>query len=309
MSLNDIERAARASRTDAELYALVEAIYESPPPTQERNWLEWKGSLDLTTADGRFAVAKAILGFANRSVAQAELVCEGVAYMVVGVEPGAAVGIPVIDHATLSDKIKKYADTPRWSAHYVEFRGVTVLVIVVERPAGGDPIHTLQSPYSSNQRTSGDGRSGHYAGTVFHRGLAQTAPAGPKEIVMLTERAVQGALRPDLLLTMTAAAEPLTRINISPQQVEEWLTRREAYVRAHSGKPPDPPPPSPPQTTNPMLGRFGGLAGLGDVGRISANLGLTRSQYAEPEDAQEFERRVAGYKVDVRQRKQRVSGV
>lgn len=66
-SLSDIDT-ARAMRTDDELRILVEAIHGSPAGTQEKNWLEWKNGLDLTKAAGKFAVAKAILGFANRSV-------------------------------------------------------------------------------------------------------------------------------------------------------------------------------------------------------------------------------------------------
>jgi hypothetical protein len=52
-----------------------------PAGTQETNWLEWKNGLDVGTIEGRFAVGKAILGFANRAVGQAQLACEGVAYM------------------------------------------------------------------------------------------------------------------------------------------------------------------------------------------------------------------------------------
>ena len=63
--------------------------------------MEWKSSLDLGAPEGRFTVAKAILGFANRAVDQAQLAFEGVAYLVVGVEPGAAAGVINVDHATL----------------------------------------------------------------------------------------------------------------------------------------------------------------------------------------------------------------
>src|SRR6516165_3039834 len=105
MSLTNFDT-TRASRTGTELLALVDAIYNSPMGIQETNWLEWKIGLDLGTAAGRFAVAKTILGFANRSVAQARSVCEGFAYMVVGVEPGAAAGVTIIDNATLGQSIR-----------------------------------------------------------------------------------------------------------------------------------------------------------------------------------------------------------
>jgi hypothetical protein len=165
----------RAFCTEDERAALVKAVHEASRDAQETNWLEWKSSLDLSTPAGRFAVAKAILGFANRSPDQALLACEGTAYMVVGVEPGGADGVPNFDHASLGQKIKTYADGPRWAPHYVGFAGVTVLVIVVEAPRAGDPIHALQKEYSS-------GNSTFKAGTIFHRGTAHTEPAGPKEL-------------------------------------------------------------------------------------------------------------------------------
>ena len=56
----------RAMRTADELLMLVKAIHGSLAGTQETNWLEWKSSLDLTKPAGKFAVAKAILGFSNR---------------------------------------------------------------------------------------------------------------------------------------------------------------------------------------------------------------------------------------------------
>jgi hypothetical protein len=79
---------SRDFRTQDELTELVKAVHDAPTGTQETNWLEWKSSLDLESAAGKFAVAKAILGFANRSIDQASLACQGTAYMIVGVAPG-----------------------------------------------------------------------------------------------------------------------------------------------------------------------------------------------------------------------------
>lgn len=126
ITLSDIDT-TRAMRTDDELRMLVEAIHGSPAGTQEKNWLEWKNGLDLTKAAGKFAVAKAILGFVNRSVEQAQLACEGVAYMTVGVEPGAAAGVGAVDHAELGQAIKTYVNGARWTPFYISFQDVTVL--------------------------------------------------------------------------------------------------------------------------------------------------------------------------------------
>lgn len=269
----------RALRTDDELLRLVTAIHGSRPEVQETNWLEWKSSLDLNTPAGKFAVAKAVLGFANRSVDDARLNCGGVAYMVVGVEPGAVVGIPAIDHADLTPGIKTYAETPRFTPRTIQFSGVEVLVVVVEPPEPGNPLHTLQKQYDK-----------FHAGMVFHRGSARTAPAGPKEVEMLGRRLVQGMQLPELDLTLGCAAEPLTRLSADREQRVDWLRRHEGYVRAHGRKPPEPPPPSS-TASGATLMQWTGLDSMKLFGR-----------YASPEDAEEFDRRVADYLAKMRGR-------
>jgi len=199
-------------------------------------------------------VAKAILGFANRSPEVAALTCEGAAYMVVGVAPGTVNGVGNFDHATLVQKIKTYVDGPRWAPHYVPFSGVTVLVVVVEAPRDGDSTHTLRKKYDK-----------FHAGFVFHRGPALTEPAGPNEIAMLEERRVRGVRRPELDLDLSVAADPLVRLHVDPEAMDAWLKRREAYIR-HTRKPPAPP----------------------SVSDITAMF----RPMADPNDRSEFERRV-----------------
>lgn len=288
ITLSDIET-TRALRTDDELGRLVAAIHGSRPEAQETNWLEWKSTLDLSTAAGKFTVAKAVLGFANRSVEDARLNCSGVAYMVVGVEPGAAAGIPAIDHADLTPGIKTYAATPRFTPRTIRFERVEVLVVVIEAPEPGDPQHTLQKQYDK-----------FHAGTVFHRGAARTAPAGPKEVEMLEQRLLQGTLRPGLDLTLAATADPLIRLSIEREQLEDWLRRHETYIRANCGKPADRPPPRPKPSPNPARPGWGSLDAFSSLGDITGPLGMLR--YADPKDAKEFDRRVADYLTKLRSR-------
>lgn len=287
MSLSDLDT-TQDFRTASELRELVEAIFNSPPGTQETNWLEWKSQLDLGTLAGRFAIAKAILGFANRSAEQAQLKCAGVAYMVVGVEPGAAAGVTPVDHAVLSHKIKTYADGPRANPYYVPFSGVEVLVVVIEPPRAGDPMHTLQKEFSTDKTT-------HKASTVFHQGTAHTEPAGPKEIAMLGERLVRGTREPELDLALRVTAEPLTRLRAAKGDIEDWLTRHERYVRAHSGAP-SPPPPPPPRESETPIERLAGLSGVSTG--ISSS--LWGSIFADPKGRDEFDRRVKVYTAIVR---------
>jgi len=288
LTLSDINT-TRALRTDDELLRLVAAIHGSRAVAQETNWLEWKSTLDLSTAAGKFAVAKAVLGFANRSVDDARLHCGGVAYMVVGVEPGTAAGIPAIDHADLTPGIKTYASTPRFTPRTVRFSGVEVLVVVIEPPEPGDPQHTLQKQYDK-----------FHAGTVFHRGAARTAPAGPKEVEMLGQRLLLGTRRPELDLTLTVTAEPLMRLSIERDQLEDWLQRHERYIRANSGKPADRPPPRPKPQPNPARPAWTAYDTFSSLSDIIGPLGMAR--YADPKDAKEFDRRVGDYLTKLRTR-------
>ncbi|AQT79633.1 hypothetical protein B1R94_10670 [Mycolicibacterium litorale] len=132
MSLSTFDT-TREHRTLDDMRALVQAIHQSPTTQQENNWCEWKCS-DPTSSEGLTGIARTILGFANRAVDVAQLACHGLAYMVVGVEPQSAPGVVVIDLADLSKKLKSYVNGPRWTPHYVDYSGVTVLVIVVEAP-------------------------------------------------------------------------------------------------------------------------------------------------------------------------------
>ncbi len=288
MGLSNIDT-TRDFRTPDELLELVEAIHNSPATAQETNWLEWKSTLDLATAEGRFAVGKAILGFANRAVDQARLNCAGLAYMVVGVKPGAATGVKTVDHAALVHRIKTYVAGPRWTPNYVSFLNVEVLVIVIEPPRAGDPIHTLQKGFSNDKAGS---KAGHSAGTIFHRGAALTEPAGPNEVAMLQERLLHGVRQPDLDLVLTPAAEPLTRLNVGREFVNEWLKRHEQHVRATSGEPP-PPPPREPQAPYEHLAVFSSLAS-------SIGSTILAGMYSDPKNREEFNQRVKNYLAKVR---------
>ncbi|WP_445168779.1 hypothetical protein ACTXG7_05305 [Mycolicibacterium sp. Dal123E01] len=282
MSLNNLDTTV-PMRTQDELHTLVQAIYDSPGG-QETNWLEWKCGHDLSTNEGRFAVSKAILGFANRAVDQAQQVCEGLAYMVVGVEPGAAPGVSPFDHATLSQRVKTYVDGPRWTPNYVPFEGVTVLVIVIEAPRAGHRIHTLQKEFSN-------GKSANKAGTVFHRSTAHTEPAGPKEIAMLEDRLLAGTLSPDLDLRLSAHPDPLLRLDLNPDSLQDWLVRHEVYVRANNGAPADQPPPRPKREPQSPIER---IAGLYDFSPDVSSTWM-RGLYADPKDRDEYERRFSSY--------------
>lgn len=224
----------RAFRTPAELDDLVDAIVESDGKTgQESHWVEWKGPLLIDKAEGQFQIARTILGFANRDPERAARDCEGVAYLVVGAEPQSVPGVDAIDFADLGQGIDRYVQGVRWAPHYVAHDDGTVLVIVVEAPRPGDPIHTLRK-----------GTDRFHAGTIFHRGAARTAPANPQDVTMLSTRLVAAFRAPGLALKLSAhAPNRLMRLDAGEIAVNDWLAKREAHVRATVEKP-DPPKPS-----------------------------------------------------------------
>lgn len=279
MPLSDLN-VNRGFRLSAELLELVTAVVDSPVGTQETNWLEWKRELELDKPAGRFAIAKAILGFANRSVEQAQLCCGGAAYMIVGAEPGAATGVEIVDHAVLGQKIATYVDGPRWTPHYIECNQKHVLVIVVEPPRPGDPIHTLQKAYSR------DDKAGYHAGLIFQRATAHTEPAGARGIAELQERLVSGTRIPDLGLTLGLSATRIVRLSLSKNALNEFIGRHEAYVRANIGAP------RPPSSSPDQLGSGPGYASAFGVARWL--------QSQTPEDQEQFDRRVSAYLVQLR---------
>ena len=166
-----------AFRSAQRLTALVQAVRQASSHDMETHWLEWKSSLDFDSPAGRFAAARAIIAFANRHPETAARECEGEAYLVVGAEPGQVVGVDVLDAAVIHDKLRPFVDGPNWTVGYVEVEGNSVLVITVAPPQPGDRIHSLVSPYQGNR-----------SGTVFHRGVASSAPATHRELGMLQDR-------------------------------------------------------------------------------------------------------------------------
>ena len=177
-------------------------------PKNESDWLEWKIGLDLTAAEGRFEAAKHILGFANRHSDLARRNAGGLAYLVLGLEPGNAPGQPGMDQADLVAGLRRYLSTqgPAWDPIWVPFEGVEVLVLTVEAPAWGDPIHTLRRPLGNFQE-----------GAVFVRHPGRTDPASSEDFVMLSERLRrQRGFELDLL----PGDDPLCTLEPSPEAVE-----------------------------------------------------------------------------------------
>ena len=129
---------SRALVRPSDLRELVQAV-RAASSEDETDWLEWKSRLDLSTTSGRFAVAKAIIGFANRTPQDAHRVAEGHAYLVVGAAPGQLPGVTPIESHVLEAGLARYLghDGPRWTSHNVPVESVNVVVIDVHPPPAG----------------------------------------------------------------------------------------------------------------------------------------------------------------------------
>jgi hypothetical protein len=204
---------AAAIRRPTDQAALVQAVLAADR-TDETHWLEWKSRLDLTAVEGRFTVAKAVLGLANRHPDHAARAMQGNGYLMIGVEPANLVGLPPVDAADLDAQLRRFLgrEGPQWSPTWIPIDGTHVLLITVEPPRWGDPIYLLHRDH------------GHFhAGTVFARRSTSTRPAGPAEMAYLQDRVRRRAdqFRVELTLPGPARIQP---VDLRMGELESWLT-------------------------------------------------------------------------------------
>jgi hypothetical protein len=205
-----------ALRGAAALRSLVEAVVGAAEH-DEADWIEWKGRLDLATKEGCFHVARAVLGMANREPDRAQLVVEGMGYVVVGAEPGTLHGLATVDPAKLGQLIEPYlggADGPAWTPTYVPIDTATVLVVAVEAPKPGDPIRLLRRQLDKYRE-----------GSVFVRKHGRTDLADAADMEALQRRLLDAGGRRGANLAVGIVGDvPLSWFDPAslPTLVEQW---------------------------------------------------------------------------------------
>ncbi|WP_434317420.1 AlbA family DNA-binding domain-containing protein [Leifsonia sp. P73] len=175
---------SRALRTHAQLVDLIQAVVSAAPEDESRA-VEWKsGYSDLGSSEASFALARAILGMANRSVSVSAATFEGVGYVVVGAEPGGIEGQAIPDSAELLHAIRRYTGHgwPLWDPRSVDVEGVSVLVITVEPPRDGDRIALLQKGYQPSRGPLVP------EGAIFVRQPGSTERASRADLELLQDR-------------------------------------------------------------------------------------------------------------------------
>jgi hypothetical protein len=188
------------------------------PTFQESHWLEWKSSVDLGERGWQARVARFILGAANRPHEVASSIQNGAAFMVLGVEPGRAVGTPRVDPATVQAGLKRFlgGTGPAYLLDYVALEDTTVAVVTVQPVRAGSRPYLARGTFSAEKVVLQDGR-------IYVRRTGATEEATASEVDdMLAER----------LAARRAAggrgwpAEPV---------VDAWRVGRTIYLRRERG--------------------------------------------------------------------------
>lgn len=212
MTLNiSVDRPLRSPR---QLLELAEAIRDAGEH-DENDWIEWKSSYDLTKKEVKVAIARHIIGMANRMPERSSATCQGYGYIAIGVEPGNAEGVTSIDLADLDSGLQAYLghQGPEWSATYVTLDGKTILMITIEPPKIGDQIHTLHKEFNN-----------YVPGMIFVRRAGRTLQANPGEVLSLTRRATSPEPESQ---RMTITADP-EEIKIPLWNLNEYIEKRVA---------------------------------------------------------------------------------
>ena len=185
----------------------------------ETDWIEWKCGIDLSKAPGRFAVGKQILGFGNRDPRRATNHAGGCAFVVLGAEPGNLAGQHPMDPSRVEAAIRPYVgiDGPAWLPQTVRINGTDVLVITVEPPHWGDPIHTLRKEYRPKEG------GGAKDGEVFVRRPGGTHPATSGELEMLQRRLLSRPAE-GLEVLVQSVGDPIPRVDLREDAVNAWLS-------------------------------------------------------------------------------------
>jgi hypothetical protein len=209
--------AARAFRYNSELRKLVQAVRDGGVH-DESEWIEWKIAVDRTdaarepllTATADELIARAVLGFTNRMPEVAQNWAEGHAYLLIGVQPGEVRGIRSSDPEKIHSRIRPYVGGHiSWRPEYAAVDGQQVLVVIVDPPRLGDPIHTLQKGVQNRQ-----------PGVIFVRHTGKTEQAGPADIAKLTTRA--NARHSMLDITVTNRHDRIEAVEDPHDYFDSW---------------------------------------------------------------------------------------
>lgn len=143
-----------------DLGQLVRSVLQDPA-LQESHWLEWKSEANLGRRVWQARAARFILGAANRPRPAATGPYEGNAFLLLGAEPGRAIGTNVVDPALVTQALVRYLGSvgPTYSLDYIPIDGVAVAVFTVPPPPTGNRPYLARGTFSGEREESATGGS------------------------------------------------------------------------------------------------------------------------------------------------------
>lgn len=264
---------------------LLEAI-EAAEPGDENEWVEFKAANNPTSTEGRAAIAKAIVAFANRDPQRAARWFGGHAFIVVGLHPGSLVGVEPVDPAHVHDAVQPFLcdPAPYWEPLPLAYKGKTVLIITIAPPRVGDPIACIA-------KSSGPIQDGN----IYVRRPGKSEPARAADVRRLSERL--GAARS----TVDIAVQTDGDVSIpTADYVDDWVDHWITAERERLLGPLRPPPAPDGQSQWRHVGAFPDSSRLvADALKLSAaNSALMRGlrkEHAESRSEQEYRDEVETY--------------
>jgi hypothetical protein len=218
---------SRALRTLPELRSLVDQIVNGRI-VDETFALEWKTPPDVGSKRTMVeAVARNVLGMANRNPDSAHVMFEGCGYIVLGAEPGAVAGVDRLDPADVENKLSPYVgrDGPRWTWNNIDVGARVVAIVIVEAPRWGDPIHCLRRTFEK-----------YSEGAIFIRRAGKTEAPTSAEINMLTERAARTHARLDIGLIFDEPMGTMPVVKDDPATIEKLIAKDVEALKAKASQ-------------------------------------------------------------------------
>lgn len=208
----------------------------------ETDAMELKSEWDLSDKKKVGALARLILGFANRDPAVAAKYFGGEAYLVLGIDTNRAEGVVKADSASVTIQIQSYLGTrgPQIVLDYDRFNEVDVAVITMFAVPRAAHIYALEKEFTDY---SGPKERLWRNGTIFVRSGTSTEVATAEDIRRLERRLVGGLqkLRPEVDIEWNHRS-PIFWLDAS--EIEEWLEEHRRYLFAQQE--PEPSGPSGP---------------------------------------------------------------
>lgn len=207
----------------------------------ETDAIELKSEWDLSDKKKIGAIARLILGFANRDPAVAGKYFGG-AYLVLGIDTHRAEGVKKADGATVSMQIQSYLGTrgPQIVLDYGRFNEIDIAVITMLPVPRAAHIYALEKEFTY---FSGSKEGLWRNGTIFVRSGTSTEVATAEDIRRLERRLIGGLqkLRPQVDIEWNRSSMLFW---LDGSDAEEWLEEHRNYL--FSQQEPEPPAPSGP---------------------------------------------------------------